>query len=105
MTPASPSRRSAVPGVSVFPTICTPLYREFDAWGDEPVALKRTEDGRRLSRFRYHNAEVFFAGVEMGFRRSRSNLFYHVGIVMQLGLSSHLQIGRASCRERVCQYV
>src|SRR3546814_5853816 len=26
----------------------------------------------------------------MGFRRARSNLFYHVGIVMQLGLSSHL---------------
>src|SRR3546814_19106984 len=97
-------------GAAAVPTICRPLDREFDAWGDEPVALKRTEDGRRLSRFRYHNAEVFFAGVEMGFRRARSNLFYHVGIVMQLGLSLHLpdvgfdEIGRAACRGRVCQY-
>src|SRR3546814_14365744 len=80
-------------GAAAVPTICRPLDREFDAWGDEPVALKRTEDGRRLSRFRYHNAEVFFAGVEMGFRRARSNLFYHVGLVMQLG-SEERRVGK-----------
>src|SRR3546814_5854579 len=33
------------------------LQREFEAWDDEPIVLRRTEDGRGDSEFRYHNAE------------------------------------------------
>src|SRR3546814_13664812 len=62
-------------GAAAVPTICRPLDRKFDAWCDEPVALKRTEDGRRLSRTRSQNAEVFFPGVPMGFRGARSHVF------------------------------
>jgi hypothetical protein len=66
------------------------LDREFAAWGDEPITLTRTEKGRSSSEFRYHNAEEFFAGTEAGFRRGRDDLLYQTGIVLQLGLSSHL---------------
>lgn len=66
------------------------LDSEFAAWGDKPVTLTRTEEGRRSSEFRYHNAEEFFAGTEAGFRRGRDDLLYQTGIVLQLGLSSHL---------------
>ena len=43
-----------------------------------------------MSRFRYHNAESFFGRVEHGARQDRSGQLYTVGIVLQLGLSSHL---------------
>lgn len=57
---------------------------------DEPVSLRRTEQGRSLSRFRYHNAESFFETVEKGIVRCRSHQLYQIGITLQLGLSSHL---------------
>lgn len=59
-------------------------------WGDEPAILRRTREGRDLSRFRYHNGESFFVGIEEGIVRDRSDLLYQTGIVMQLGLSAHL---------------
>ena len=52
--------------------------------------LRRTAERRSLSRFRYHNAESFFGRVEHGARHDRSDELYTVGIVLQLGLSSHL---------------
>src|SRR3546814_14637764 len=60
-------------GASAVPTICRPLDREFHAWGDEPVGLKRKEDGRSCSTFRTHNAEVYVAVDVMGVSRSRSS--------------------------------
>ena len=66
------------------------LERQFAAWGDEPTTIRRTPEGRSASEDRYHRAEEFFASVEEGFHRDRSNLLYQTGIVMQLALSSHL---------------
>jgi hypothetical protein len=57
---------------------------------DQPVALCRTRAGRRLSRFRYHNAESFFLGIENRAALHPSDDLYRIGIVLQLGLSSHL---------------
>lgn len=62
----------------------------FDAYGDEPVALRRSREGRRLSRFRYHNAEGFFLGIEKGIVRHPIDRLYQIGIVLQLGLGAHL---------------
>ncbi|MEO7680773.1 MAG: hypothetical protein ABIS14_08790, partial [Sphingomonas sp.] len=42
------------------------------------------------SRFRYHNAESFFRVIERGIVRDARSQLYHTGIVLQLGLSSHL---------------
>jgi hypothetical protein len=57
---------------------------------DQSVALCRTRAGRRLSRFRYHNAESFFLGIENRVPVPPSDDLYRIGIVLQLGLSSHL---------------
>lgn len=57
---------------------------------DEPVVLRRTKLGRSESRFRYHNAESFFLGIERGVVRNPQDRLYQIGIVLQLGLSSHL---------------
>lgn len=90
------SRRTFLSGVAATSAtiaavpVIEALDREFAAWGDEPIALMRTEEGRSQSEFRYHNAEEFFASIEAGFRPGRNSLLYHTGIVMQLGLSSHL---------------
>jgi len=62
----------------------------FQQWGDEPAILRRSKEARRLSRFRYHNAEGFFVGLNEGLVRDRFDLLYQTGIVMQLAISSHL---------------
>lgn len=56
----------------------------------EPMTLIRSKDGRRLSRFRYRNAEAFFMGIEHGRYGRAHDLLYQAGIVAQLALSSHL---------------
>ena len=91
----TPSRRAllgalAIGSASIAAAPVSALRREFSTWGDEPIVLKRTEEGRSNSEFRYHNAEEFFASVEEGLVRGRSNLLYQTGIVLQLGLSAHL---------------
>lgn len=57
---------------------------------DEPVVLRRSRRGRRDSEFRYHNAEEFFDSVEGRNRACGRLQLYNVGIVLQLGISSHL---------------
>lgn len=57
---------------------------------DAPVSLRRSREGRSLSRFRYHNAEGFFVGIEAGSHHPSSDQLYQAGIVIQLGLSAHL---------------
>lgn len=56
----------------------------------ELVPLRRSREGRQLSRTRYHNAESFFAPVEQGLSFRQSDRLYQVGIALQLALSSHL---------------
>ncbi len=56
----------------------------------EPMTLIRSKDGRRLSGFRYRNAEAFFMGIEHGRYGRVHDLLYQTGIVAQLALSSHL---------------
>lgn len=54
------------------------------------VPLRRTREGRQLSRIRYHNAESFFAPVEQGVLSRQNDALYHVGITLQLAFSAHL---------------
>lgn len=56
----------------------------------EPMTLIRSKDGRRLSGFRYRNAEAFFMGIDHGRYGRTHDLLYQAGIVAQLALSSHL---------------
>jgi hypothetical protein len=91
----TPSRRAllgalAVGSASVAAAPVSALRREFGTWGDEPIILKRTQEGRDNSAFRYHNAEAFFASIGNGLVGDRCNLLYRTGIVIQLGLSAHL---------------
>jgi hypothetical protein len=75
------------------PATAETLRREFEAWDDTPIVLRRSQQGRSDSRYRYHNAEHFFIGIEQGaewFVGDRFDLLYRTGIVIQLGLSSHL---------------
>lgn len=52
--------------------------------------LCRSPAGRNASRFRYHNAENFFRGIKHGIVGDARDQLYQTGIVLQLGLSSHL---------------
>lgn len=60
------------------------------ATDSEPVLLRRSSEGRALSKARLDTAEEFFAGVEEGRIRSRGMLLYNAGIASQLALSAHL---------------
>ncbi len=66
------------------------LAKLHDLYANQPPALARTKAGRNLSRFRYHNAEGFFLGIDKGIVRHPTDRLYQIGIVLQLGLSSHL---------------
>lgn len=77
----------AVPATSPWAETLAKLH---DQYADQPPALARTKAGRSLSRFRYHNAEGFFLGIEKGIVRHPTDRLYEIGIVLQLGLSSHL---------------
>lgn len=57
---------------------------------EPPANLRRSREGRSASRFRYHNAESFFLSVERGIVQDGHDRLYQIGIVLQLGLSSHL---------------
>jgi hypothetical protein len=89
------SRRGLLGALAVAP-LAALSTAEVDHFGaligvpNELVPLRRTREGRRLSRIRYHNAESFFAPVEQGFLSRQSDRLYQVGITLQLALSSHL---------------
>lgn len=72
------------------------------------LPLRRTREGRHLSRIRYHNAESFFAPVEQGFPFRPNDHLYQIGITVQLALSSHLlDVGfdDAWCAKNIGLYV
>lgn len=96
---ATTSRRSvlraltaplAIPAGAVVAPESGRIASLLDVYGNEPIALRRSRAGRRLSRFRYHNAESFFLGIEKGIVRHPTDRLYQIGIVLQLGLSAHL---------------
>ncbi|MBY8826587.1 hypothetical protein [Hephaestia mangrovi] len=90
---STPSRRTMLAGLAVAPVAVTPLALSSDAPSQSTVRLpplQRSRDGRALSRFRYHNAEGFFAGLEHGGARRTHRRLYQIGIVQQLALSAHL---------------
>ena len=70
---------------------CDPFFAALPHPSTHPqLKLRRSRKGRSDSRFRYHNAESFFFGVEKGIVRDPHDRLYQIGIVLQLGLSSHL---------------
>jgi hypothetical protein len=80
------ARLAGPPPAEKLALLCDPLLSNIDL----PSGLSRSSEGRNASRFRYHNAESFFLGVEQGIVRDASDRLYQIGIVLQLGLSSHL---------------
>lgn len=56
----------------------------------EPVKLRRTQEGRELSRERYRRAEEFMTSLAPEAPGGWPNFLYSAGIVVQLALSSHL---------------
>lgn len=93
------SRRAVLTGLTVTPIATLPgsgvaLPRDSALATllnqSQPVPLRRTKIGRADSLLRYHNAESFFGGIEKGIVRDPCHSLYQVGIVIQLGLSSHL---------------
>src|SRR3546814_7533638 len=58
----TPSRRALLgafaatsAAIVAAPATAETLRREFEAWDDEPIVLRRTKQGRSDSKFRYHN--------------------------------------------------
>src|SRR3546814_11453579 len=57
--------------------------------GDAPVTLRRTDEGRALSRARYRDAasSLITFGLQA---RTTEGMLYRAGIIAQAGLSAHL---------------
>ena len=71
-------------------TSASKLSPLLDAAKELPLVLRRTREGRQLSRFRYHNAEGFFRSSRIDGGNLRGDTLYSFGIATQLGLSAHL---------------
>lgn len=106
------SRRDLLGGVgaplAALPTLEAAHFGMPIGLPSELVPLRRTREGRQLSRIRYHNAESFFAPVEQGFPFRPSDRLYQIGIAVQLALSSHLLdvgFGDAWCAKNIGLYV
>ena len=92
---ATTSRRALLGALAAAPIAAgSPWYAAIAALPyaatQEPLLLWRSKEGRSLSRVRYHRAESFFVGIEAGTPHHRHDQLYQIGIVLQLGLSSHL---------------
>lgn len=58
---------------------------------DAPALLRRSREGRELSRERYHSAETAFMGIEAGFFAGHIRTTLHqAGTVAKLALCAHL---------------
>src|SRR3546814_11616582 len=83
----TPSRRALLgafaatsAAIVAAPATAETLRREFEAWDDEPIVLRRTKQGRSDSKFSYHKAEHFLLSIERGCAHGRSNLLHQTGI-------------------------
>lgn len=95
--PALISRRSMLVGLASAPAIVTVAApaagspaAQTTADSDTVPKLTRNREQRALSRFRYHNAEGFFLGLDPAIGMRPNDRLYRAGIVFQLALSSHL---------------
>lgn len=96
----NPSRRAILGALTTIPTAAlampavlpgkSALAALWKAYGDEPVTLLRTREGRSLSRERYRRAREFFPRFGEERPGNWPNFLYHAGIAAQLALSSHL---------------
>jgi hypothetical protein len=84
---AAPVAAVAMPVTSPWSDALASLHQDY---GDEPVKIMRTKEGRTLSRRRYHVAEEFLPEREPATWDCWHNYLYKVGIAAQLALSSHL---------------
>lgn len=92
-----PLRRSLLVGLAMLPafnTISASAGSPKDAQTANDLApipvLRRSREKRALSRVRYHNAEEFLRGLTTATLTTLSGQLYTAGIVLQLGLTSHL---------------
>lgn len=58
-------------------------------YGDAPVILRRTQEGRQLSRLRYHDAAFALTSIDVE-ARTTEDMLYRAGIIAQATLSAHL---------------
>jgi hypothetical protein len=79
------------------PVIASPwgdaLARLHDCYADAPAVLCRSREGRSLSRFRYHSAEISFMAIEAGFfsdPRFVRSLLHQAGFVCRQALCAYL---------------
>jgi hypothetical protein len=91
------TRRSILVGLASAPAVAAiaapaagSLAGKATANGDGVPRLARNREQRALSRFRYHNAEGFFLGLDPAIDMQPSDRLYRTGVVFQLALSSHL---------------
>lgn len=91
------SRRSMLVGLASAPAVVAVAapaagnpVAQTTADGDAVPTLTRNREQRALSRFRYHNAEGFFLGLEPAVGMRPNDRLYRAGIVFQLAISSHL---------------
>ncbi len=84
---AAPVVAAAMPVTSPWNDALVSLHQ---GYGDEPVKVMQTKDGRALSSHRYHVAEEFLPERESATSASWHNYLCRAGITAQLALSSHL---------------
>lgn len=79
------------------PVIASPwanaLAALHDRYEDAPALLRRSREGRRISRDRFHSAEIAFMGIEAGFfadRRHIRTTLHQAGAAAKLALCAHL---------------
>src|SRR3546814_21062864 len=82
----TPSRRALLgdfaatsAAIVAAPATAETLRREFEAWDDEPIVLRRTKQGRSDSKFRSHNADHFLLSIERGIHHGRCPPLYQTG--------------------------
>jgi len=91
------SRRSMLVGLASAPAVVAVAApaagnptAQTTADSDAVPTLTRNREQRALSRFRYHNAEGFFLGLDPAVGMRPNDRLYRAGIVFQLAISSHL---------------
>lgn len=95
--PTAMTRRSILVGLASAPAVAAiavpaagSVAGQGTVNGDGIPKLARNREQRALSRFRYHNAEGFFLGLDPAISMQPGDQLYRTGIVFQLALSSHL---------------
>ncbi len=91
------SRRALLRTIVATPVVASPWAKALaslhDRYEDARALLRRSPEGRGLSRDRYHSAEIAFASIDAGFfsdpRYIRTTL-HQAGAIAKLALCAHL---------------